>query len=52
MLFLSGSSYSSVANGGTGHYWLRHAGGHWLCHRFQPPLSGQVDSLWDQKTFY
>lgn len=41
----SGSSDHPVADGGTGHYRLRHAGGHWLCHRFEPSLCGQVPYL-------
>lgn len=41
----SGSSGHPVADGGTGNYWLRHAGGHWLCYSSQPPLCGQVPTL-------
>lgn len=44
-LFFSGSSNHSLVNGGTGNYWLRHAGGHWLCHCPQSPVCGQVLSL-------
>lgn len=38
----SGASGRPVADGGAGHHWLRHAGGHWLCHRLQPSVIRQV----------
>ena len=48
----SGSSDHPMDDGGAGNYWLRHAGGHWLCHSSQPTLRGQVpSSLLALKTF-
>lgn len=41
-LFLPGSTDYSLVNDRAGYYWFRHAGGHWLCHSFQPSVSGQV----------
>lgn len=41
-LLLSGSPDHPLADGGTGNYRLRHAGGHWLCNSAQSTLCEQV----------
>lgn len=41
-LTLIGASYHPVGDGGAGDHRFRHAGGHRLRHRFQPPLLWQV----------
>lgn len=42
LYLFTGSPDHPLADGGTGNYRLRHAGGHWLCHSSQPSLRGQV----------